>query len=259
MTMTDRTISEQTTSTRAPPSWRELLRTALVTPGLIHEAYTRFHQYSLHNQLLAWSQCIERGINPGPLHTFAGWLSLGRHVRKGEKALVLCTPRTKRQDDEDVIVGFNFRAGWFALCQTDGDEYDHVGTPDWHEGRALHNLSITLVPFEALDGNTQGYALPGRRIAINPVAALGHKTTFHEIAHVLLGHPDDDKTPRPIKEAMAESVALLCTEALNLDGAEYARGYLQNWLRNDELTEEQSQRIIQTAQQVLEAGAQYID
>ena len=26
-------------------------------PGLVHEAYTRFHTYSLHNQLLALAQC----------------------------------------------------------------------------------------------------------------------------------------------------------------------------------------------------------
>lgn len=47
-------------------------------------------------------------------------------------------------------------------------------------------------------------------------------------------------------------------EAPDVPGSEYARGYLQNWLRNDELTEEHSQQIISTTQRILEAGAQYI-
>ncbi|MGA2970794.1 MAG: hypothetical protein ABSE75_13450, partial [Acidimicrobiales bacterium] len=54
--------------------------------------------------------------------------------------------------------------------------------------------------------------------------------------------------------AEAEGVALLCCEALALDGTEYARGYLQHWLRNDALTDAMAQRIIATAQQILSAG-----
>jgi hypothetical protein len=33
-----------------------------------------------------------------------------------------------------------------------------------------------------------------------------------------------------LREVEAESVALLCCEALNLEGADYCRGYIQNWL-----------------------------
>src|SRR6266849_6069606 len=38
-------------SSRRPPiaSWEALLRQAINTPGMIHEAYQRFHQYSLRN------------------------------------------------------------------------------------------------------------------------------------------------------------------------------------------------------------------
>ena len=51
-------------------SWAALLDEAVRKPGFIHEAYSRFHNYSLGNQLLALYQCIERGIQPGPLATF---------------------------------------------------------------------------------------------------------------------------------------------------------------------------------------------
>jgi hypothetical protein len=188
-------------------------------------------------------------------------------VRRGEKAIVLCVPIVRTgvnaEDDEDAARReprpfFAYRARWFALSQTDGAEYEQVGTPDWHEARALKTLGVQLVPFEHLDGNTQGYALPGRRVAINPVAALPHKTLFHELGHIQLGHPTDEKTPRAVKEAEAEAVALLCLEALDLPGSEYARGYLQNWLRGEEFGEESSQRVITAAQQILSGGADYV-
>jgi hypothetical protein len=79
-------------------SWAALLDEAVKKPGYIHEAYSRFHNYSLGNQLLALFQCFERGIQPGPLATFPKWKELGRHVKKGEKALTLCMPLTCKRN-----------------------------------------------------------------------------------------------------------------------------------------------------------------
>ena len=100
---------------------------------------------------------------------------------------------------------------------------------------ALDALDIQQTPFTETDGNCQGYARK-RQIAINPVAQLPHKTLFHETAHVILGHTseadftDTERTPKNLREVEAEAVALLCCEALNLEGADYCRGYIQNWL-----------------------------
>ncbi len=58
-------------------SWAALLDEAVKKPGFIHEAYSRFHNYSLGNQLLALFQCFERGIQPGPLATLPKWKELG--------------------------------------------------------------------------------------------------------------------------------------------------------------------------------------
>ena len=166
---------------RGPPlAWEALLRQAITTPGLMHDAYTRFHQYSLRNQLLAMSQCIARGLTPGPLATYKEWERLGRHVLRGQKALVLCMPfarsRQEKDDDaEDTVedasarVLFMYRARWFVLCQTDGDAYATVVAPTWSEERALQVLGIHRVPFVHLDGNVQGYATGHREVAISPV------------------------------------------------------------------------------------------
>jgi hypothetical protein len=59
-------------------SWAALLDEAVKKPGFIHEAYSRLHNYSLGNQLLALFQCFARGIQPGPLATFPKWKELGR-------------------------------------------------------------------------------------------------------------------------------------------------------------------------------------
>src|SRR5438093_12985859 len=84
-------------------SFADLLRSAVSDPGILSAAYRQFHNFSLGNQLLAWSQCLARGIQPGPMATFPRWKELGRHVRKGEMALTLCQPVTviRPADAED--------------------------------------------------------------------------------------------------------------------------------------------------------------
>jgi hypothetical protein len=73
-----------TNSERTPAvSCLAIVQQAISLPGLIHEAYHRFHGYSLRNQLLAMFQCASRGIVPGPLSTYCGWERVGRHVMRG--------------------------------------------------------------------------------------------------------------------------------------------------------------------------------
>ena len=111
-----------------------------------------------------------------------------------------------------------------------------------------------------MNGNIQGFA-SGRTIAISPVAALPQKTTFHEIAHILLGHTtterlvDSEQTPRHIREVEAESVALICCESLGLDGTQFCRGYIQHWLKTEkEISNHSAARIFAAASSILKAG-----
>jgi antirestriction protein ArdC len=245
------------------PTWEQLLRDAVNCPGTISRAYSAFHSYSLGNQLLALFQCTARGIRPGPIATFLHWKELGRSVRKGEKALTLCQPRTyaKRatEDAEDAELGviFSYRRGWFILSQTDGAEYAAPELPGWDRARAVSVLGLTEVPFTATDGNVLGYSLKGQ-FAVSPLSPHPHKTTFHELAHCLLHldaeHREGAELPRNLKEVEAESVALLCSEALGLDGAEYARGYIRGWLRDEQIPEPSARRIFGAADKILRAG-----
>ena len=139
------------------------------------------------------------------------------------------------------------------MCSSD------LAPKDWDAALAMDVLGISEIPFGLLDGNTQGYAT-GRSIAISPIAALPHKTRFHEIAHVVLGHTaeasmqDCDTTPRDIREVEAESVAYLCCATLDLPGLAESRGYIQAWLAGNQIADKTAQRIFGAADKILRAG-----
>jgi antirestriction protein ArdC len=251
-------------------SFADLLASAVTEPGRISSAYQQFHNYSIGNQLLAWGQCLGRGIQPGPMATFPKWKELGRYVRKGEKAITLCQPVTiKRSADagaaddasqREVFTRFVYRPHWFVLAQTDGAEIPPTPIPTWDATRALAALDVTEIPFDTLDGNVLGYARE-RSIAISPVNPMAHKTRFHELAHVLLGHTaegtlhDGEITPRTLRECEAEAVALICCAALGLPGVECCRGYIQSWWgAGNPIPERSAQRVLKAADQILKAG-----
>jgi antirestriction protein ArdC len=244
--------------------WSELLQAAVTQPGLILKAYTNFHGYSISNQIAAMVQCNLRSIPPGPINTYQKWRNLGRQVRKGEKALWMCIPLVRyqhndRQDKDEFIAGFIWRPNWFVLSQTDGEPVEMPNIQDWDKALALSTLGITETEFQLMNGNTMGYAT-GREIRVSPLSPLPHKTLFHEMAHVELLHTlessfnDSEQTPRNLREVEAESVALILCESLELPGADYCRGYIQNWLEGDVIPEKSAQRIFGAADRILKAG-----
>ncbi|HEY7118887.1 MAG TPA: ArdC-like ssDNA-binding domain-containing protein [Tepidisphaeraceae bacterium] len=278
------------------PQWSRILADAVATPGLIHRAYSRFWNYSVGNQLLAWFQCVSRKLAPGPINTYRGWRECGRHVRKGEKGIALCMPihckrrkhapsdssvsdqpdagcQERHHDRGDAERGtdrvgagegytrFVLKSHWFVLAQTDGADYVPAELPTWQEMRALEVLQVTRVPFDHPDGNCQGYAR-ARSIAISPVAFAPHRTLFHELAHVVLGHTaesamsdGEEPTPRSLREVEAEGVALICCESLGMGDPTYSRGYIQHWLSDEKsIPEKSARRIFKAADQILRAG-----
>ena len=274
---------------REHPEWAELLAKAVQTPGVIADAYRRFWNYSIGNQFLAVFQCMQRGIEPGPIHTFVGWRDLGRSVKKGQKALTLCMPVTikckgddppressdrARQgpdcDDEggkdrnaarSTRTCYVYRPHWFVLSQTEGKHYVPAELPHWSEARALAALRIERTSFRHADGNAQGYAA-GRQVAVSPIAYAPARTLMHELAHVVLGHTeelrrmedDDSVTPRDVREVEAECVALICCSSLGLGGEEFSRGYIQHWLNGQAIPERSARKVFRAADDILRAG-----
>ena len=260
-----------------PKAFADLLHSAVNEPGIISQAYRQFHSYSVGNQLLAWLQCLDRSMQPGPINTFPGWKALGRYVRKGEKAITLCMPVTVKRKpavvseetahtapetkpDDVVITRFVYKPHWFVLGQTEGQDLAEQPVPSWAKDQALETLNVQEIPFDSTDGNCLGFARE-RSIAINPVNPMPHKTRFHELAHVLLGHTseglqaDTPITPKNLRECEAEAVALLCCAALDLPGVQECRGYVQHWWgQGHQMPERSAQRIMKVADQILKAG-----
>jgi antirestriction protein ArdC len=244
-----------------------MLQDAVTQPGIISSAYSAFHNYSMGNQLLAWSQLTSRNMGLSPLATYKRWSELGRQVKKGEKAIALVMPVTINKKDGagektgESFQWFTLKNNWFSFDQTEGTEYlPESVNPAWDKVKALETLQITEIGFQNPNGNSQGYAI-GKNIAINPVASLPHKTRFHELAHVVLGHTaeqamhDNDMTPKDIREVEAESVAYILCSVLNLPGLIESRGYIQSWLSGAEISDKSAQRIFGAADKILKAGA----
>jgi antirestriction protein ArdC len=196
------------------------------------------------------------------------WKSLGRFVRRGEKAITLCQPVTVKRkgepsdattdDEPEAFTRFVYRPHWFVIAQTDGQQLPPMPIPSWDRTRALAALDITEEPFTHMNGNVMGYAI-GRTIAVSPIAAFPFKTTAHEIAHVLLHcgeneQADSDTKPRNLREVEAEAVAMLFCAALGLPGIPEARGYVQHWLgMGNDIPEPSARRILKAADQILKA------
>src|ERR1700685_2576147 len=137
-------------------TWGELLREAVEKPGRMLAAYTAFHNYSFGNALLALEQCVRRNLQLGPLNTHHGWLERKRQVRKGETGITLCMPmpfkRTVNNElteeestNSQTRYAFRFRAYWFVLAQTEGEETCVEPIPGFDLDTALANLRIQRI------------------------------------------------------------------------------------------------------------------
>jgi len=258
---------------------RTILHIALTQPGVMNQAYRAFHNYSIGNQLLAALQLLERGLPLAPVTSLNAWREKGRFAKKGEKAISLFMPISmKRRAGKDAPANsaesgeagaagegggtfnmFMLRPNWFSLNQTEGDEFAVESvTPAWDAATAMAALDIIEEPFEHLQGNHLGYAR-ARSIGLNPLNPLKHKTRFHEMAHVVLGHTavadmhDDQALTRQIEEAEAEGVAYLLCALLDLPGQAESRFYIQGWLRGGTLPEKSAKRIFGAADRITKA------
>jgi len=262
-------------------TWKDLLNEVITEEGVISEAFKAFHNYSVGNQIMAWTQCKQRGIQPSPIATMRNWNRMGRKVKKGETGLWLWNLFNKTYKCPDCggagcpecdntgkkhFYKFALKRWWFALEQTepiDGKEQK------WQENlptfltdnivQRVSKLDIDVVPFEFVDGNTMGYAQEDR-VAVSDLCQHPFHTIVHEIAHVLLGHTGQDNTMKDSailtpnqKELEAECVAYIVSHVMDVekDAQAESRGYVQAWWKEQQVPEESARKIFSTAQKIL--------
>ena len=181
---------------------------------------SRFHHYSFRNTLLIQLQCPEATRVAG----FRAWQQLGRQVRKGEKAIWILAPVTRKRSDDDVeddgksriLVAFK-PACVFDISQTDGEPLPEVCSR--LDGAAPDGVYDELITFahsigysveeDYLPGGTNGdcnFTEHHIRVEVTNAPAQQVKTLVHELAHAMLHENAKD---RALAELEAESIAFV--------------------------------------------------
>lgn len=257
-------------SAEAPtmPSEAEMIQELLTVPGKIDPRMLAFYDYSPGNCSLLMMQCLMRKYEDCICASYNIWKKMNRTVRKGEKALWVLHPvpwtHAEENSSGDIVekrgLSFRMKPSAFSYSQTEGGDVD-FSIREWNLGAALWELEVEPIPFQMVEGNCQGYAT-GRAFAVSPVATHPLSVTFHELAHIVLGHTEEgllsdtsDRTPRDVREFEAEAAAYLALSFLGIhDHDEAARGYCQSWYNGNEVSEKIARRVNSAAHKILKAG-----
>ena len=232
-------------------------------------AAARFHDYSLGNWLLLWSQAEQRGTTVTRPAGYRTWQSMGRQVRRGERGYQILAPITRRvtRDDEEERVVCGFRVVHvFDVSQTEGEPLPDVGPRRLTGDGDARILEVGIGMIEdhgyrfGLDRlrGPNGVTRPGAKqvmVEADLDGAQLTKTTIHELAHVLM-HTDDGRIDcRGRVEVEAESVAYVVCAAAGLDTSPYSIPYVAGWAGTTTNAEETllrtGERIVATARRVL--------
>jgi hypothetical protein len=239
-------MTAQVAALRGSDEWQAWLRFA-----------ARFHTYSFRNQMLILAQrpnatlvmgygdrCPKGGDHGWPCTKPSahrgGWLSLGRHVVKGEHGISIMAPSTRKVEVEDKRTGEVTEKRWtafrpvhvFDVSQTDGAPLpDRIAEPPRTTGTVDDLVTACTLAGElgftvkehatAIRNGARGWWEPGTTV-VHVVRDAAHpgdmaRTIFHELAHALDVHlPQRSKRDR---ELVAESVSFIVSEAHGLAGA----------------------------------------
>lgn len=230
---------------------------------------SQFHDYSICNSLLIYSQCPHASYIAGN----KAWKTLfHRHVIKGSRAIKIIAPfkvklkrddDTENPDDEDTYIIRYKTVNVFDISQTKGQELPSIVSEiqGYHEKtrfllEAFQELTkekdiqvsfINSKEDKRLRSGANGYACPNKnKIVIKRDMSINHqlKTMVHEYAHVQL-HKDTNKS-KEHKEIEAESVAFVVCNSFGLDTSEYSFGYITSW--SEGMKSEQFKQILQDIQ-----------
>ena len=164
-------------------------------------------QYSGINVLILWGAATEHGFTGQNWLTFRQALSLGGHVRKGERGTTVvyadrfvpaCEKRRAYETGEEAqVVSFLKRFTVFNSDQCEGLPPEIATTappppPGLIEPRVQHLIKATGIDFR-IGGNRAFYAPTEDYVQVPPPQAYfepinWHRTALHELAHAS-GHP----------------------------------------------------------------------
>lgn len=217
-----------------------------------------FHSYSINNTILAWMQCPDFTLLAG----FKAWQKRGRQVRKGERAIRILAPMTRKiidDDDEETVIIRGFRpVSVFDVSQTEGDPVDVgcsdliSGNVDWETIVKACPLPVHIKDLGLSNGNTNGKEI---NIAPKENTAAMCATLIHEWAHVALGHCKEqgilyETDEISAREIEAETAAYIVTTCLGLENNK-SRLYIANWGAEKEELKGLGKKIISVSEKII--------
>ena len=234
----------------------------------------RFHDYSLGNWLLMWSQAEQRGATVTRPAGYRIWQQLGRQVRRGERGYRILAPMTRRLPGEDaeteepkrIVTGF-LVVSVFDVSQTDGEPLADIG-PRLLTGPGdadLAHAAVGLIEEQGYDFSLgslhgpNGLTRPTTKEVVVEESldeAQRTKTTVHELAHVLMHASDGEIACRGRVEVEAESVAYVVCGAAGIDTSAYSVAYVARWA---ETTTEPERTLLATAERIVSAARRILE
>lgn len=236
------------------------------------QVMSRFHNYSLNNQILIAAQMPEATIVAG----YNSWMrNFDRHVKKGEKSITILAPMkirikvdTDKTDEYGNVIqedkeGIKFRpVSVFDVSQTEGKPLPQIIselTGDVSRYEQLLDAARQAAPYPieigAVEGSAKGWCnFTQEKIIIKEGMSEAQtlKTAFHETAHARIHAGDTDKS-REQKEVEAESIAYVVCNHFGLDTSDYSFGYVATWAGRQDinLLKQSMQTISQTAKSII--------
>jgi hypothetical protein len=212
------------------------------------------HNYSFNNLILAWLQYSKVSMLAG----FKKWQSLGRTVIKGEKAIKVLSPLTRKIKDSDSDEDSFIITGWryvnvFDVNQTEGENLD-FGHSDKVTGENISFdviKNISPLPVIVEYAGTSNGNITSERILVAPkdneAAQIG--SLLHEVAHYKLGHLGSDLN-KETKEIEAETVSFIVTSYLGLKN-EKSKYYIGSWNGSGNELKGRGKNIIAVAEAII--------
>jgi hypothetical protein len=219
-----------------------------------------FHNYSLGNHVLIWSQKPAATLCAG----FNTWKAKKRFVKAGEKAIWILAPmiakKVLEKDDgekQEVMRLFGFRAvPVFDVSQTEGEVLDMGANKAKFNGEEMSVEDVAKAfpeyEFKIVERKEDGIAYGEKiEVALRKNKAQMVHTYFHELAHILLGHTKKEKAvSRNVAELEAESTATIVAACLGIESPD-AAVYIASWKGNQDSLETSAPKILSTADQIL--------
>lgn len=222
-----------------------------------------FHNYSLNNWCLIFSQCPHATRVAG----YKAWQKMGRNVKKGGKSIKILAPRKGKQKDKETgeATGKEFlyftTASVFDISETEGEELPSVFKVEGDPGEytailedVIEEFGIELNSVETL-GGALGVSRGGKIDVLDSLDGAQRFTTLvHELAHELL-HRDEDRASlgKTQKETEAEAVSYVVGQAIGVDSLGQTADYVQLWKGDLEVFHQHLGRIQKCAKKIITA------